>query len=581
MKRRRNAPGGVELLERAWALLRRIPVGLWAVYYLGALPFILGLLYFWADMSRSAWAADRAAPASLGLALLFFWMKAWHHAFGRGLLAELGGLDRAASPGGSRYSRAAAGILVHGAGLFLLPLSLITAFSFPWTYAFWQTYTVQPARPGEGLRASIGRAWTTACRNPGQNHVLLAVLFFFGLAVLANIVGALALGPVLLKSLLGVETTLVRTWRALFNTTFLVLALGLAWLCLDPLVKAVYALRCFRSESRLTGADIRVDLHRAAREGNQAAVIIAVLLIAALWLIPVPAFAAATSNANKVAAVSTEELGRSIETVISEPQYAWRLPREKPAEPEDEEPGLVGRFFKWLGEKTRAGLKAMEGWIEDIAQWWDDLWPDRQRTKPKPRPLGGLPGSWPYVLLYGGLTVVLCVLAVFLYRYYLRRRKEILATPLAAIAAAPDLADDSVSAADLPEDQWLELARGLAAEGDLRLALRALYLASLARLADNDLITLARYKSNLEYRRELDRRARGRAELVELFALNTGRVDRALYSGRNGYRRPVPGLCPRSGPHPGSGRTVRPAAICRRSGCVTGRQCSCCWWCWL
>ena len=120
-----------------------------------------------------------------------------------------------------------AGVLVHGAGLFLLPLSLVTAFSFPWTYAFWQTYTVQPARPGEGLRASIGRAWTTACRNPGQNHVLLAVLFLFGLAVLANIVGALALGPVLLKSLLGVETTLVRTWRALFNTTFLVLAL--AW----------------------------------------------------------------------------------------------------------------------------------------------------------------------------------------------------------------------------------------------------------------------------------------------------------------------------------------------------------------
>ena len=293
-----------------------------------------------------------------------------------------------------------------------------------------------------------------------------------------------------------------------------------------------------------------------------------------------PAFAAAASNANKVAAVSAEELGRSIETVISEPQYAWRLPREKPAEPEDEEPGLVGRFFKWLGEKTRAGLKAMEGWIEDIAQWWDDLWPDRQRTKPKPRPSGGLPGSWPYVLLYGGLTVVLCVLAVFLYRL-------LSAPPQGNPGYAPGRnrgcarpGDDSVSAADLPEDQWLELARRLAAEGDLRLALRALYLASLARLADNDLVTLARYKSNLEYRRELDRRARDRAELVELFALNTGRVDRALYSGETvtddqyqDFARDQGRILALAGPS-------APPPICRRAGCVTGRQCSCWWWCW-
>ena len=62
MKARRSRftePKALELTEQAVALLRRSPFSAWAAYYLGTLPFLLGLLYFWGDMSRDAAASQR------------------------------------------------------------------------------------------------------------------------------------------------------------------------------------------------------------------------------------------------------------------------------------------------------------------------------------------------------------------------------------------------------------------------------------------------------------------------------------------------------------------------------------------
>ena len=74
--------------------------------------------------------------------------------------------------------------------------------------------------------------------------------------------------------------------------------------------------------------------------------------------------------------------------------------------------------------------------------------------------------------------------------------------------AVPDLNEESVTADQLPEDGWLQLARELMERGELRLALRASYLAGLAHLGHRELIHLARHKSNRDYDRELHRRAR-------------------------------------------------------------------------
>jgi len=75
----------------------------------------------------------------------------------------------------------------------------------------------------------------------------------------------------------------------------------------------------------------------------------------------------------------------------------------------------------------------------------------------------------------------------------------------------------------------LRLARELMEKGELRLSLRAYYLASLAHLGQRELIHLERYKSNHDYDRELQRRARGNGALLSAFDENLLAFERGWY----------------------------------------------------
>ena len=81
----------------------------------------------------------------------------------------------------------------------------------------------------------------------------------------------------------------------------------------------------------------------------------------------------------------------------------------------------------------------------------------------------------------------------------------------------------------MPEDEWLKLARELLGKGELRLALRAFYLATLAHLAAREIVSIARFKSNRDYETEVNRRARGSPELRAAFSANVSSFDRAWY----------------------------------------------------
>src|SRR5690348_1581919 len=68
MKRKTFQSGraALDLIEDAVHLLRTTPASVWIAYYAGAVPFVLGLLYFWADMSCGAYAARRCPASALG-----------------------------------------------------------------------------------------------------------------------------------------------------------------------------------------------------------------------------------------------------------------------------------------------------------------------------------------------------------------------------------------------------------------------------------------------------------------------------------------------------------------------------------
>jgi uncharacterized membrane protein len=133
------------------------------------------------------------------------------------------------------------------------------------------------------------------------------------------------------------------------------------------------------------------------------------------------------------------------------------------------------------------------------------------------------------ILLFVVVAAVVAALAVLLYRVWWERSKKearILSEP---IRPAPDLADENVGAEDLPEDGWTKLARELLERGELRLAMRAFYLASLAHLAGRNLISLAKFKSNRDYERELRRRGHSFEALLTLFGQNVSNFDRIWY----------------------------------------------------
>ena len=93
----------------------------------------------------------------------------------------------------------------------------------------------------------------------------------------------------------------------------------------------------------------------------------------------------------------------------------------------------------------------------------------------------------------------------------------------------PDVSAEDVAADALPAVRWLTLARDLLARGELRLALRALYLAELVHLAEMNLLAIARFKSNRDYEREIKRRAHSFPGMIGAFSENLVIFERIWY----------------------------------------------------
>jgi hypothetical protein len=128
---------------------------------------------------------------------------------------------------------------------------------------------------------------------------------------------------------------------------------------------------------------------------------------------------------------------------------------------------------------------------------------------------------------FGGLLVLATVVAAW------ERRKRPKLQPAFTVASpAPpiDLNSEDADPLDQSVNEWHKLAKQYRMNGDFRLALRALYLGTLATLAEYNLVSPARGKTNSEYLRELQRRAkRLGADFISIFAANTRLFERSWY----------------------------------------------------
>ena len=517
-KSQEHHKSAILILEEAVHLLRKAPLFLLSGYYIGTLPFILGLFYFWADMSRSADAKSYHAVASLGIALLYIWMKCWHVVFAARVKMSISGQPVPRWSLHRMLTLVTTQTLIHATAFFILPLAALVAIPFGWCYAFYQNITAEAMTELDDLKTLCQKAWFQAKLWPRQNHMLLAIIFIFGVVVFLNLAGAIYILPHLLKKYIGVESMFSLSGSHVINTTFWVVTIGISYLCMNPLVKTVYALRCFYGAALKSGDDLKTEL-KGLMPGRTG-VAIGLFVVALFAGSPIPSIAIETHFA------SPEALDRSIDEVMERREFTWRMPRELIAEDEKTPKGPIASVVAWIIDKLGKGIKAVINWVDKLMDWLIGLLPtgDRRTASSNANWITSVRVAV-FVLLIG----ILCALVYILWRSWMRRQNAQAEIVAAAVESTPNLENDDTAADDLPVNRWLELARELTEKGSWRLAIRAFYLATLANLAENELITIEKFKSNREYENELHRRAHQKEALLKAFSKSREVFERVWY----------------------------------------------------
>lgn len=510
------------MLEESLHLLRKAPLQTLALYCIGTMPFLLGAMFFIADMSRSAFAAGRVAAESLALALLFVWMRCWQGIFMQQLMEQARSNCHQAPRSLRQTFRMALGQATWQPwALLAWPLSLAATVPLPYVHAFFNNLCLMTAQPENDRQRCHATAWRQACLNPGQNTKSLLLMALLAAVVWINSVHAILLPPLLLKTLLGIETVFTQKNFSAFNSTFLAITLAMTAMAMGLIDCAFYVLRCFYGGSLRNGQDLQAHLTIAQLARQKAGPRIATALLLSM-LLPIlmgtaqvqvfPAPPDAPPIVSGRSSVSPQQLERAIDKVISQPEYAWRMPRNS-AVPD---------------AKPRTWLDSV--W-DKLRQWRDKL-VEWLTPEPKSRKIEEDSGEWNFAALAKNLMIVLFIIgigvAVFALIKHKRRKKQVPA-PVAAVAVGPDVSSDSVTAADLPEVGWLAMARDLIGRGEHRLALRAMYLAMLSMLAQNNMLTLGRFKTNRDYLLELSRRAHSLPQAVAAFDENLRSFEDSWY----------------------------------------------------
>jgi hypothetical protein len=521
----------LDLIEDAVHLLRGAPLGTHLAYHVGAVPFVLSLLWFWSDMTRGAFADQRCAESALVLALLYLWMKTWQGVFAA-RLGEQARAEPCSAWGPRRWFRIlATQSAIHPWGLLAFPASLaLLMIPMPWVFAILQGVTVGADASEGSAGACLRRAWRANVRWPGQNHAVVGLLIPIAFGVVLNVGVLLASVPFLAKTLLGLESEFTLSVESLLNSTFLLGVLALSYLVLDPLAKAIYVLRTLELESLRNGEDLRARL-KLLRALRTAASLVAVAMVCQGSL---PTARADEPSGQSPPAgsivVRAGELDQALRSVLDRADYTWREPRERSAA-ETDRPD-PNRLRAWL----RARAKAIGALLDASGGRFFRAIGDFLKRFFRPLPTPTLPRGHDQVDWISGIRIAIALLlatgaawiAWALHRFW-NRRKPAPATGSQAPRALPDLTRENVSADQLPEEEWLGLAHELRARGEFRLGFRAVYLASLSHLARREWVRLAPSKTNREYRREIERRTRGTPSVAPDFDATATAFDRIWY----------------------------------------------------
>jgi hypothetical protein len=490
--------GAIEIIEEAIHALRGAGVRACALIWTGAIPFALGVLLFWRDMTHFNRTAERCAWESILLVGLLLWLNLWRGMFAARINGQLAGAPATGS-GGIPHG-AGVHLLLGNSKLLLLPLAVLAVLPIPGAVAFFRIATVVAAVDHSDFLKTWRRARKLAA-SVAQPVLLLLLLVFIGTLLLANIAVTLALLPQLARILTGYESSFTRAgFRLLADPSFYVVAGVVTWLALEPLVQAVYTVAAFHAESKETGADVRVRFRALVRSGSIAALLLCVTVL------------------NARPGLDASQFDHSIKQTLASPEYAWNNPTPKAA---GQESWFV-RFTDSLGASLSRVKAAIGRGVDRVMEWFRKMFEAPSTQRPGPPASGAIRGE-----LYLALALALLAAALLIWRgrVALARKHELVtATPQTVSLAA-----ENVTADQLPEQDWYRLADECFSNSQFRLGLRALYLANLAGLAQDKWIAIHPGKTNHEYETELFRRARAYPEACDRFHVNVELFERVWY----------------------------------------------------
>jgi len=532
-KRRHSETGALQILEEAFHLLRTTDLRNYWMLYLGMVPFSITLMVLVAEMSRRSGEDGTAAIISAILVLSYFWLRYCQAKFCSGLWETISpGIIEPLKPG-RRLPRLAAYWCIQAFHGPLVLVGLFLAIPFGWIIAALENSSVLVLTRDGGdrpFRSLVNDSLRYSNYQWAQNHGILLTFFFVSLFSWMNLVGTCLMIPMFAKSIFGIDSIFsLNPIAAIANTTFVLGSVLLTWMVISPMMMAAYTLRCFYAESRSTGADILSRLAACqkskSREKNRDA-LSKVALIGLAFVLQMPTATSAVA-AEDVQVASADELREEIGQTLQQPKYRWKLPRHLRDE-DSEEKGWVAEQLNGIALSVRTAVEKAGDWIKEMLDKLSKQTPE-QSDKSSQFDSGffknlGSTLSISLMVVVAGLLVWLGFIA---YRKY--RGSEKARVTDAGSSGPIDLESEDIVATQLPEDEWMRLAQEQMAKGESRLAIRALFLATLANLGDRGLLRIARFKSNRDYSRELEMRARQEIVLREAFTENTTVFERAWY----------------------------------------------------
>ena len=509
MARPLEQPGPISLLEEAAHLLRRASLDSLLCHWIGSVPLALMSLVFWHNLTHPPMSDLHCAAQSLAVALLLIWMNCWRGVFADRLYRMLAGAPQRPWNGQRIWRLVAIQAFLAATKPLMLGASLLAVFPFAPMIAFYRNAAALAGRGDLDPLAAVAKARRLA-RDEGLPCWLLQfLLLLLSSIVMLNVAVTFAVLPQLVKMLTGYESAFSRGSSFVENRLFLGLVLAATWLLFDPFVQAVYCLRCFQAESVETGEDLRAGLRRVRSAIAKGA---ATAFVVALAALPVVARAADGGG--------SRELEQAVRQTMQSPEYNWRIPP----------PATAASGVPWIVVATDRAIAA----IRSALDWAGDMIDRLLRwifggLGLSPMPLGGqAPAAALHWSVWALIGLALALAGWVVWRALRLRRKK--PGPAAGPSVAPVRLDDEDLTADrLPEAGWLEMAERCLTDGNLRLALRAFYLANLAWLGRREFLILNPSKTNREFEVELRRRARQSPEARELFSANVRAFERAWY----------------------------------------------------